>query len=292
MSFDADTFSSPWFKLVGVIVGAALIALVVRLFQAFGTRRVSDNDRRYRLRKTVAFFGYAATVVMLLVVFRSNLGGLSVALGVTGAGIAFALQEVIASFAGWFAVTLASFYRPGDRVQLGGIKGDVIDIGLLRTTVMEIGEWVDGDLYTGRIVRIANSFVFKEPVFNYSGDFPFLWDELRVPVRTGSNWKEARTIIEAALADTVGKYVPEAEKWWPRLAVAFKLEEASLEPAVTMRVTDNWIESTARYVVDYRKRRTMRSDIFTRILSDFDATGGRVQVGSQTIEIVGTTPPA
>lgn len=148
------------------------------------------------------------------------------------------------------------------------------------------------DLYTGRIVRIANSFVFKEPVFNYSGDFPFLWDELRVPVRTGSNWKEARTIIEAALADTVGKYVPEAEKWWPRLAVAFKLEEASLEPAVTMRVTDNWIEFTARYVVDYRKRRTMRSDIFTRILSDFDATGGRVQVGSQTIEIVGTTPPA
>ncbi|MGB4862601.1 MAG: mechanosensitive ion channel domain-containing protein [Tepidiformaceae bacterium] len=287
-----ETLDSPWFRLIGVVVGAVLIALVARVLQAVGTRRVSDNDRRYRLRKTISFFGYAATVVMILVVFRRNLGGLSVALGVTGAGIAFALQEVIASFAGWFAVTLASFYRPGDRVQLGGIKGDVIDIGLLRTTIMEIGEWVDGDLYTGRIVRIANSFVFKEPVFNYSGDFPFLWDEIRIPVRTGSNWKEARTIIESALAETVSEYVPEAQQWWPRLVIAFKLEEASLEPAVTLRVTDNWIEFTARYVVDYRKRRTIRDELFTRILSAFDATGGRVQVGSQTIEIVGTPPQA
>lgn len=67
-------------------------------------------------------------------------------------------------------------------MQLGGIKGDVVDISILRTTLMEVGEWVKGDLYSGRTVRIANSFVFKEPVFNYSGDFPFLWDEVIVPV--------------------------------------------------------------------------------------------------------------
>ncbi|MCB0784290.1 MAG: mechanosensitive ion channel, partial [Flavobacteriales bacterium] len=75
----------------------------------------------------------------------------------------------------------------GDRVQLGGIKGDVIDIGVLRTTLMELGEWVDGDLYNGRMVLVANSFVFKEPVFNYSADFPFLWDELKVPVQYGAD---------------------------------------------------------------------------------------------------------
>ncbi len=99
--------------------------------------------------------------------------GLSVALGVPGAGIAFALQEVIASVASWVAVSFGNFYSPGDRVQLGGIKGDVIDVGVLRTTLMEMGEWVNGDLYNGRIVRVANSFVFKEPVYNYSADFPF-----------------------------------------------------------------------------------------------------------------------
>jgi small-conductance mechanosensitive channel len=75
---------------------------------------------------------------------------------------------VIISVAGWTAVSFGGFYKVGDRIQLGGIKGDVIDIGVLRTTIMQIGEWVDGDQYNGRIVRIANSIVFKEPVFNYS----------------------------------------------------------------------------------------------------------------------------
>lgn len=291
MSLDRDLFDSPWAKLVGAFAGALLIAFVVRIIQAIGGGRIDDSDRRYRARKSVTFIGYAATLVMVVTIFRNNLGGLSVTIGVAGAGVAFALQEVIASFAGWFALTFASFYRPGDRVQLGGIKGDVIDIGLLRTTLMEIGEWVDGDLYTGRIVRIANSFVFKEPVFNYSGDFPFLWDEITVPVRNGSDWEEARTIIGAALTETVGKYAVEAGQWWPKLVLAFRLEDASLEPTVSMRVTDNWIEFTVRYVVDYRRRRLTRTELFTRLLTDFDATEGRIQIGSQTIELINPRPP-
>src|SRR5690606_17311423 len=107
-----------------------------------------------------------AMILMLLVagfIFSDKLSNLTVALGVTGAGIAVALKEVIASVAGWFAISFNHFFRVGDRVQLGGIKGDVIDIGVLRTTLMEIGEWVDGDLYNGRTVRVFNSFVFKEP---------------------------------------------------------------------------------------------------------------------------------
>ena len=126
------------------------------------------------------------------------MGGLTVALGVAGAGIAFALQEVIASFAGWLAIMFGGFYKTGDRVQLGGIKGDVMDIGVLRTTIMETGQWVDGDLYNGRIVLITNSFVFKEPVFNYSGDFPFLWDEIKIPIQYGSNYDLATEIIQLA----------------------------------------------------------------------------------------------
>src|SRR5690606_5854844 len=124
-----------------------------------------------------------------------RLGGLTVALGVAGAGIAFALQEVITSVAGWMATIFGNFYKTGDRVQLGGIKGDVIDIGVLRTTIMETGEWVNGDLYNGRIVLVANSFVFKEPVFNYSGDFSFLWDEIVISVQYGSDIALAKKIM-------------------------------------------------------------------------------------------------
>jgi small-conductance mechanosensitive channel len=164
-------------KVMAALAALALARTVAGLVNRAVSPRVSDTTSRYRVRKVISFAGYAIGLTTILVIFSDRLGGLTVAFGVAGAGVAFALQEVIASVAGWVAIMFGGFYRIGDRVQLGGIKGDVIDIGVIRTTLMEIGEWVKGDLYSGRIVRIANSFVFKEPVFNYSGDFPFLWDE-------------------------------------------------------------------------------------------------------------------
>lgn len=170
-------------KFLIAIIGLLIVIAVSRFFRNSITRYVKGVDTRYRLRKFINFASYILIVLLLSVVFSDRLGNLTVAMGVAGAGIAFALQEVIASFAGWFAITFAGFYVPGDRVQLGGIKGDVIDVSFLRTTLMEVGEWVKADLYSGRVVRVANSFVFKEPVFNYSGEFPFLWDEITIPVK-------------------------------------------------------------------------------------------------------------
>ncbi|MEP7219511.1 MAG: mechanosensitive ion channel domain-containing protein, partial [Bacteroidota bacterium] len=174
-------------KIVAVVVGIVVLIVMVRFAQRLVGNYVKEASSRYRARKFVTIIGYLLGIVLLATVYSSKLGGLTVAFGVAGAGITFALQEVIASVAGWLAITLSNFFKTGDRVQLGGIKGDVIDIGVLRTTVMECGEWVKGDLYTGRVVRIANSFVFKEPVYNYSGDFPFLWDEIIIPVMSGSD---------------------------------------------------------------------------------------------------------
>lgn len=146
-------------KIVTVIIGAIIVWAVIRMIQKKLFTRIKDNGNRYTAKKVSSFVGYVLILILLIVVFSNQLGGFTVALGVTGAGIAFALQEVIASFAGWMAIMFGGFYKTGDRVKLGGIKGDVMDIGMLRTTIMEIGEWVDGDLYNGRIVLIANRFV-------------------------------------------------------------------------------------------------------------------------------------
>jgi small-conductance mechanosensitive channel len=138
---------------------------------------------------------YVVALIFIAIVYSDQLGGITVVLGVASAGIAFALQEVIISVAGWISIMVGNIFNTGDRIKMGGIKGDVIDLGVLRTTIMEVNEWVDGDLYNGRIVRVANSFVFKEPVFNYSSDFPFLWDEIKIPIKYGSNYSATKEII-------------------------------------------------------------------------------------------------
>lgn len=277
-------------KIVAVLVGLLVITLVVRAFHRTLPRYIRENDTRYRVRKIVTFFGYLVGFLYLTVVFRNQLGGLTVAFGVAGAGIAFALQEVIASVAGWVAVALGNFYRVGDRVQLGGIRGDVIDVGVLRTTLMECGNWVSGDLYNGRIVRVANSFVFKEPVFNYSGDFPFLWDEFTVPVKYGCDHRLARDLIHHAVTEVVGEYAGFAKESWKDMVAKYRIEDASVEPMVTLVANDNWMEFTARYVVDYKRRRTTKDEIFRRLLDAIDGTGGKVALASATFELVGAPP--
>jgi small-conductance mechanosensitive channel len=267
------------------LIALAIVYLLSKSAQRAVGRRVEDTSTRYRARKFIAMFGYVLAVVVFAIIFSDRLGGLTVALGVAGAGIAFALQEVIVSAAGWVAVSFGHYYSPGDRVQLGGIKGDVIDIGILRTTLMEVGQWVSADLYNGRIVRIANSFIFKEPVFNYSADFPFLWDEIKVPVRYGSDWEYARKMLQQVADEVCRGYAVQSLAAWKGAVNKYRLEEARIEPVVTLSATDNWIEFTARYIVAYQERRAVRDRLFTRVLEEVDKSGSRIRLASATFEI-------
>ena len=277
-------------RLFGAVLGLVIVIFVSRIIKKPITRYVDNIDTRYHLVKFINFSGYLIIILLLIVIFSEYLGNLTVAVGVAGAGIAFALQEVIASFAGWFAITFAGFYKPGDRVQLGGIKGDVIDISFLRTTLMEVGEWVSADLYSGRVVRVANSFVFKEPVFNYTGEFPFLWDEITVPVKYGSDHNLTRQILEKVVRETVGEYAENAHSAWITFSKQFLLEEATVEPSVSLICNDNWMEFTLRYVVNYKVRRLTKDRLFTKILDEFEETEGTVKFASTTLQLVETPP--
>ena len=273
-------------KLVAACIGILIISVAVRFFKRYLTGYIKDTDNRYRARKFVTLIGYVTGIILITVIFSDKLGGLTVAFGVAGAGIAFALQEVIASVAGWLAVSAGNFYKTGDRIQLGGIMGDVIDIGILRTTLMECGQWVKADLYNGRIVRVANSFVFKEPVFNYSGDFHFLWDEIVMPVKFGCDYKLAKEIFTRVADEVAGDYARQAKNEWQVMVNKYMIEDAMVEPMITIQVTDNWMEFTIRYIVNYRKRRSTKDVLFTRIIEEIDKTDGRVGIASTTLQLV------
>ncbi|MDD2797105.1 MAG: mechanosensitive ion channel family protein [Bacteroidales bacterium] len=273
-------------KISTIAFGVAIIWIIIKSLQKNLFSKINDADNRYRAKKFSSFVGYFLTIVLLTIVYSDKLGGLTVALGVAGAGIAFALQEVIASFAGWLAIMFGGFYKTGDRVQLGGIKGDVMDIGVLRTTIMETGQWVDGDLYNGRIVLIANSYVFKEPVFNYSGEFPFLWDEIKIPIQYGSNYDLASELIMEAAIKVVGDLSDQSKLIWEKLQIKYKIEDAQTQPMVTLTANDNWIEFTLRYVVGYKRRRATKSELFKNILSLIEDSNGKIKFASATFHLV------
>lgn len=276
---------------LGVALAATAVVLVARMVvRRTLIHRIEDNTAHYRTRKLVNFGGYLVIAFILAVVYSDYLGGLTVAFGVAGAGVAFALQEVIVSIAGWVAVTFGRMYRVGDRVKLGGIRGDIIDIGILRSTVFEVGEWVNGDLYNGRVVRVANSFVFKDPVFNYSAEFPFLWDEVVVPIRHAADQAQARRLLEQALEETVGDYSRKIESTWDKMTRNYVIEHARIDPMVTMTFDENWCTYTLRYPVDFRQRRSTKDELSTLIFARIEATQGAVSLASAAQEI--TVMPA
>ena len=273
-------------KIITIIVIALIIITISRFLKSRSRKFIKDNDFRYKFKKVLTFLSYFVIFIAASVVFSDKLGGLTVAFGVAGAGIAFALQEIIVSIAGWLAISFSNFYKVGNRVLLGGVVGDVIDIGILRTTLMECGQWVSGDQYTGRIVRISNSHVFKDAVYNYSADFPFLWDEIKLPIRYGSDIQLTKSILNNISESELAEFARFAKKDWDVMVDKYRIENASVEPTVFIIANDNWIEFSLRYVVDYKKRRSVKDQLFTKIIEEINNTNGKVQFASATFELV------
>lgn len=272
-------------KLIGIAIAIAVLISLSLIVKRIVPRYINSTQTRYRSRKIINFMTYFFIILMIMTAYSNKLNGLSVFIGVVGAGVAFAMQEVIASVAGFIAINFSNFYKVGDRVLLGGIKGDVIDIGFLRTSLMEIGDWVGGDLYNGRITRVANSFIFKEPVYNYSGDFPFLWDEIKVPIRHESDIELATSLFTDILNEVQGEYIDDAKVHWDKMTEKLMLEDAQLEPMVKLTFDENWITFTLRYVVDYKKRRGTKDIISRKLLSTIQESKGEIKIATSSGEV-------
>src|ERR1700683_1547893 len=237
-------------KCIAAAVGILIIHGTFRVLEETLPRRFGRSDARYKVRKLVVFSGYLSILIFLAFVFEDRLGRLSFALGVIGAGVAGALQNVLASFAGAFSIGFSKLYAGGGRGQTGDIQGDVIDIGLLRTPLMETGSWVSGDLYNGRIVRIPNSVVLKGSVFNYSQGFRFIWDEIRVLFTNTSDCQFARETLLRVAKEAIGKYLVEAQTSWKAISDNYRSEDPPLEPTVALVVNGGSLEFTVSYVID------------------------------------------
>jgi small-conductance mechanosensitive channel len=277
-------------KCIAAAIGILVIHTAFRLLEQRLPRRFGQGDARYRVRKFVIFSGYFAILLFLGMLFEDRLGRLSFAIGVIGAGVAVALQDVVASVAGAFSIGFSKLYAVGDRVQIGDTRGDVIDIGLLRTTLMETGNWVSRDLYNGRVVRIPNSTVLKVSVFNYSQGFRFVWDEIKVVLSVTSDCQMTREMLLRVAQTSVGEYLAEAQLSWKYISENYRIENPTLEPTVSLAVNAGSLEFSLSYVVDYTNRTAMKTKLFTKIVEEVANSKGRLEWASQTVTL--TNQPA
>lgn len=272
-------------KAVAAIAVTFFILLLVRFSQTIISGKIDDKDLRYKTRKAFSLAGYVFVLIATITIFSDQISNLAVIIGALSVGIGFALRELIQCLIGWAVVSFGGLYKPGDRIQMGGIMGDVIDIGPLTTTVMECGAWVNSDLYNGRVAYLSNSLVLKEHVFNYTLDFPFIWDEIVIPIRADSNHRLARSIIESAGVAIQKDIVEAAKESWSNFVRHHRADDEKLESAVTMSFDSRWIEFTLRYIVNGRSRRSTKDKLFSNILAGIEATQGQVRIATATLQL-------
>jgi small-conductance mechanosensitive channel len=276
-------------KAIFSLLVIVLIWIVYRIARGVLQARIKDKIQMHTLRMLVRNAFLLAGAVLVLIIWLGVGSNFTVAMGILGAGIAFASQEVIGSFAGYLNIVTGSLYRISDRVRIGDVMGDVIDIDILRTTVMEIGEWVQADQYTGRIVTVANRTVFSDPVYNYTQHWHYLWDEIMIPVTYSSDWRRAGEIMLEHGHAYSAHLQAEAQAELRQMVRRYMVHDTPVEAALYVVMTDNWIEMTLRYVVEARERRTVKGQLHRELLQHFESES-EITVASATFEIVGLPP--
>lgn len=288
----------PQIPMIYLSIGLKIVSSVVVLLLTLATNRAAGNLLQARIKdqyymhtlrmliRNAVFVSGGIIILLIWLGFGSNF---TVAMGILGAGIAFASQEVIGSLAGYVNIVTGNLFRIGDRVKIGNVMGDVLDISVLRTTVMEIGEWVQADQYTGRIVTVANRVVFSDPVFNYTQHWDYLWDEITIPVTYNSNWQRAGQLMLEHAREYTSHLQEQAQTTLHDLMKLYPLHETAVEPTLYIVMTDNWIEMTLRYIVETRERRQVKARLHQELLQHFEAEP-EITIASMTVEIVGFPP--
>jgi small-conductance mechanosensitive channel len=273
---------------LAIVVVRSLLEWVVR---ASGRNRLREQ-RRFWVRQTVNLFTAAIFLLGLLSIWFDDPSRLATGIGLVSAGLAFALQKVVTSLAGYFVIIRSRVFTIGERITMGGVRGDVVSLGFLKTTLMEMGDpadgvtsvWVRGRQYTGRIVTVTNDKIFEEPIYNATREFPFLWDEIQIPITYASDRQRAEKVLLEAAQRATADVQRAAQPHRRRLNDEYNLELDSLEPHVYYRITDNWLELSLRFLSHDRATRETKDRISRDILKGLDQAG--IGIASTTIDIV------
>jgi small-conductance mechanosensitive channel len=252
--------------LVFVAIAIALY-LLARVARRLITQQVPDVNQRHVLRKWI---GYTYGLILILVgiaLFADAFAGVGTLIAVVVAGVAIALQDVLKSVVGWVYVTGRSGVEIGSRIEVDGVVGDVIDIGIFKTTVLEVGNLVFGRQSTGRLVTIPNSRMISANVFMSTASNPFVWQEVRTVITFESDWQRAEEILREISAEIHEEFAPELAQGFSKLERRYAFKYGALTPIVYMSLADYGVQLDLRFLVPVRRRRGSVDRVTRRILA-------------------------
>lgn len=284
-----------------------LVFLAIVFALGYGLRGLSaailGGDRlkrgRFWTRQGISLVVAFLVVLGLASIWFDDPTRLATALGLVTAGLAFALQKVVTSIAGYFVILRGNTFTVGDRITMGGVRGDVIALGFIQTTIMEMGQppavqsadpamWVKSRQFTGRIVTVSNASVFDEPIFNYTREFPFIFEEMTLPIA----YRDDRVRAENILLEAARRYMVDiatlSSEATQRLNEKYGVMAKDFEPKVYWRLTDNWLELTVRFIVADHGIRDVKDAMSRDVLTALDEA--HIGLASSTFEIVGLPP--
>lgn len=194
---------------------------------------------------------------------------LSTYFGLLSAGLAIALQDIITSLAGWFYLLIVKPFSVGERIRIGEISGDVVDIQAFQFSIQELASTPGAEQPTGRIVHIPNREIFKMPIANFNAGFDFVWHEIPVLITFESNWHKAKDILQDILEEKVGLHNEEAKKQINHASKNMQMSFGHLDSRLWVNVLDSGVLISMRYLIDPKKVRPKSSEIWSEILNQF-----------------------
>jgi small-conductance mechanosensitive channel len=260
-------------RYIASIISPLLCILVVILVFTYISRRVLpklyDRNRLFIARRLGGYVVFLIILIVLVLFFLEDLKPIATILGIAGAALVIALQDLFSSLAGWFVIVGSRKLKVGDRVEIDGTRGDVVDIQLLRTTLLELNNWLGVDEATGRVITVPNSFIFKGKVFNYTHVHPFIWGRLDVTVTYETPQEEARALLQRIMEEETREEFIAAANAGKAMEKEYGVPDTLYKPKVYSLIADSGIQFILIYVSHYRHCSSTRNRINERLIAEF-----------------------
>ena len=248
-----------------ILAALLLVLLADSLVRSLVSRLAPQRKRLITMRSVARFAMQAIGVAAILLVIFGPPSQLATVVALAGAGLTVALKDFIVGFFGWFALMGPNGIRPGDWVEINGVGGEVFEVGLLHTILLETGNWSEAGHPTGRKVTLVNSFAIEGHYFNFSTSGQWLWDELRVPIPTSLDPYSIADAIQKVVAEETQAHVQRAEQEWERV-VSTAGRSFSAAPTVSVRPTAQGVNVIVRYITRAPEQHEVRSRLYQQIV--------------------------